>query len=129
MSTPPAWFVPRRDAQMPDPCPIAGRILHSSSRIRHHAVVASAVQAHEELVTHLVRTSPLSQSEAARVVAEVFGYFGESVEEFVRRRHRELKTGGLTNEQAFALIAAELPARRVTPPQLSLRQLRRVVYG
>jgi hypothetical protein len=47
----------------------------------------------------------------------------------VRRRHRELKAGGLTNERAFALIAAELPARRVAPPQLSLRQLRRVVYG
>ena len=103
--------------------------MHSGTRIRHPAVVASAVQAHEELVTHLVRTSPLSQNEAARVVAEVLGYFGESAEEFVRRRHRELKAGGLTNEQAFALIAAELPARRVTPPQLSLRQLRRVVYG
>ena len=103
--------------------------MHLGVGIRHPAVVASAVQAHEELVAHLVRTSPLSQSEAARVVAEVLGYFGEPVEEFVRRRHRELKTGGLTNEQAFAVIAAELPARRVTPPQLSLRQLRRVVYG
>ena len=98
-------------------------------RIGHPATVASAVQAHEELVTHLVRTSPLSPSEAARVVAEVLGYFGESAQEFVRRRHRELKTGGLTNERAFALIAAELPARRVSPPQLSQRQLRRLVYG
>ncbi|MBO0814413.1 MAG: hypothetical protein J2P30_04575 [Actinobacteria bacterium] len=92
-------------------------------------MVTSAVQAHGELVTHLAHTSPLSPSEAARVVAEVLGYFGESTQEFVRRRHRELKTEGLTNERAFALIAAELPARRVAPPQLSLRQLRRVVYG
>jgi len=97
--------------------------------IGNSARVTSAVPAHEELVTHLARTSALSASEAARVVAEVVGYFGESVEEFVRRRHRELKAGGLTNERAFALIAAELPARRVAPPQLSLRQLRRVVYG
>jgi hypothetical protein len=104
-------------------------ILHFATAIGHPAMVASAVQAHEELITHLARTSPLSPGEAARVVAEVLGYFGEPVEEFVRRRHRELKTGGLTNEQAFALIAAELPARRVAPPQLSLRQLRRVVYG
>ena len=87
------------------------------------------MQTHEELVSHLARTSPLSQGEAARVVAEVLGYFGESVEEYVRRRHRELKAGGLTNEQAFARIAGELPARRVAPPPLSLRQLRRVVYG
>ena len=93
------------------------------------ARVTSAVPAHEELVVHLARTRPLSASEAARVVAEVVGYFGESVEEFVRRRHRELKAGGLTNERVFALIATELPVRRVAPPQLSLRQLRRVVYG
>jgi hypothetical protein len=91
--------------------------------------VRIALRAHEVFVFHLGRSSPLSTSEAALVVAEVLGYFGESVEEFVRRRHRELKTGGLMNEQAFALIAAELPARRVAPPQLSLRQLRRVVYG
>src|SRR5690349_16235183 len=117
------------DAQVQDFCPVSGRNLALQCRIRHPAVVASAMQAHEELVTLLVRSSPLSQSEAARVVAEVLGYFGEPVEEFVRRRHRELKTGGLTNERAFVLIAAELPARRVTPPRLSLRQLRRVVYG
>ena len=117
----------------PHECKIPARwragILHSRPAISHPARVTSTVQAHEELVTHLARTSPLSQGEAARVVAEVLGYFGESVDEFVRRRHRELKTGGLTNEQAFARIAAELPARRVAPPQLSLRQLRRVVYG
>ena len=80
-------------------------------------------------MTHLTRTSPLNQGEAERVVAEVLGYFGEPTEEFVRRRHRELKTRGLTNDEVFARIAAELPARRVAPPQLSLRQLRRVVYG
>jgi hypothetical protein len=103
--------------------------LHFGAEAGHPSLVASSAPVHEELVTHLARTSPLSPSEAARVVAEVLGYFGESVPEFVRRRHRELKTGGFTNEQAFALIAAELPARRVAPPQLSLRQLRRVVYG
>ena len=103
--------------------------MHFRTALSHPARVTSAIQAHEELVTHLARTSPLSQGEAARVVAEVLGYFQESVEEFVRRRHRELKSGGLTNEQAFARIAAELPVRRVAPPQLSLRQLRRVVYG
>jgi len=103
--------------------------LHFRRAISHPARVTSTVQAHEELVTHLARTSPLSLGEAARAVAEVLAYFGEPVEEFVRRRHRELKAGGLTNEQAFAQIAAELPARRVAPPPLSLRQLRRVVYG
>lgn len=83
----------------------------------------------EELVGYLVRTSSLSAGEAARVVAEVLGYFAEPAEAFVRRRHRELKARGLTNEQAFARIADELAVRLVAAPRLSQRQLRRIVYG
>jgi uncharacterized protein YoaH (UPF0181 family) len=93
------------------------------------ASVPAAGRPHEELIDHLTRTSPLSAGEAARVVAEVLGYFAEPAEVFVRRRHRELKTSGLTNDQAFAVIAAELPLRRVAPPQYTPRQLRRLVYG
>ena len=105
------------------------RILRFCLLVRHAAGMLGAGQVHDELVTHLTRTSPLSPGEAARVVAEVLGYFSESAEELVRRRHRELKAEGLTNDQAFARIAAELPSWRVTAPQFSLRQLRRVVYG
>ncbi|GAA3429459.1 hypothetical protein ACWDTT_37315 [Streptosporangium sandarakinum] len=91
--------------------------------------MAAAWQSHEELITHLVRTSSLGPGEAARVVADVLAYFSEPVEEFVRRRHAELKAKGLVNDQIFPRIAAELPARRVAAPQLTLRQLRRIVYG
>ncbi|MFF5207289.1 hypothetical protein [Streptosporangium sp. NPDC000396] len=71
----------------------------------------------------------LGPGEAARVVADVLAYFSEPVEEFVRRRHAELKARGLVNDEIFRRIAAELPARRVAAPELSLRQLRRIVYG
>nr|WP_211176915.1 hypothetical protein [Pseudonocardia acidicola] len=81
------------------------------------------------MITHLVRSTPLSANEAARVVAEVLGYFGEPVEDFVRRRHAELQSRGLTNNRIFEQVGAELAARRVAPPSLSARQLRRIVYG
>lgn len=84
---------------------------------------------HEDLVAHLSRTSPLSPGEAARVIADVLTYFAEPTEDFVRRRHAELKARGLTNDRIFERITAELPTRRVAPPELSLRQLRRIVYG
>lgn len=63
------------------------------------------------------------------MVLDVLAYFDETAEEFVRRRHRELRSGGLTNEMIFERIADELPRRAVAPPALSLRQLRRIVYG
>lgn len=84
---------------------------------------------HDDLVDHLVRSTPLGRGEAARVVQDVVAYFDETAEEFVRRRHRELQGRGLHNPAIFQLIAEELPQRVVAPPRLSLRQLRRIVYG
>jgi hypothetical protein len=85
--------------------------------------------AHGDLVGHLARSTPLSSSEAARVVAEIVGYFAESVPEFVRRRHAELKRRGMTNDQIFAAVSAELETRRFAALPLTTRQLRRIVYG
>lgn len=76
-----------------------------------------------------MRNTPLSPSEAARVVAEVVAYYGEAVPDFVRRRHAELKRRGLTNDLIFDEIADELARRRFAAPNLSVRQLRRLVYG
>jgi hypothetical protein len=84
---------------------------------------------YDDLVAHLVRSTPLSAGEAARVIADVVGYFSEELPDFVRRRHSELKRRGLTNEQIFTAVGAELATRRVAPPALSERQLRRMVYG
>jgi len=92
-------------------------------------VEVAPVQQHGDLVEYLAASGPLSYAEAARVVADVLGYFSEAPDEFVRRRHRELKAGGLANDQAFRQIAGELPHRRYGPPEFSLRQLRRIVYG
>ncbi|AEA27245.1 hypothetical protein Psed_5108 [Pseudonocardia dioxanivorans CB1190] len=98
-------------------------------RARSGSVPAGELDAHRELVEHLVRSTPLSEGEAGRVVAEVLGYFGESTEHFVRRRHGELQRRGMTNDRIFERVGAELAVRRVVPPALSARQLRRIVYG
>ncbi|MGH9061843.1 MAG: hypothetical protein ACRDZY_20365 [Acidimicrobiales bacterium] len=82
-----------------------------------------------ELIAHLVGSTPLRPAEASRVVAEVLAYFSETTEQFVRRRHRELQADGRLNPAIWPTVAVELAARRVRPPTLSERQLRRLVYG
>ncbi|MEU1703955.1 hypothetical protein ABZ478_00935 [Streptomyces sp. NPDC005706] len=84
---------------------------------------------HEELVDHLTRSTPLSRGEALRVVQDVLAYFDETTHDYVRRRHRELQAQGLTNTAIFDRIEADLKYRAVAPPELTLRQLRRMVYG
>ncbi|GGY65370.1 hypothetical protein GCM10010300_05790 [Streptomyces olivaceoviridis] len=84
---------------------------------------------HDELLDHLTRSTPLSRGEALRVVQDVLAYFDETIQEFVRRRHRELQAQGLVNAEIFERIGADLKYRAVAPPELTLRQLRRMVYG
>jgi hypothetical protein len=84
---------------------------------------------HDDLVDHLARSSALSRGEALRVIQDVLAYFDETTEDYVRRRHRELQAQGLVNSAIFERIAADLKYRAVAPPELTLRQLRRIVYG
>lgn len=83
----------------------------------------------QELVHHIAASTGLRPSEAARVIDDVVAWFAEPVEELVRRRHAELQTYGLKNPAIFAQISKELRGRVVASPELSLRQLRRIVYG
>ena len=83
----------------------------------------------DALLDHLQRSTALRRDEARRVVEDVLAAYDEDVEAFVRRRHRELRRGGLMNPAAFAEIVVELQDRRVAAPKLSERQVRRVIYG
>lgn len=83
----------------------------------------------ERLISHLVRTTSMPSPLVRRVVAEVISYYSEPVDDFVRRRHGELRSSGLTNPDIFEALAKELEDRRFPAPPLSERQLRRVVYG
>jgi hypothetical protein len=90
---------------------------------------SEAVPADRTLVDHLVATTELTAAEAARVVEDVLAFHAEPVEAYVRRRHAELKTLGLRNPEIFARLAEELAHRVVAAPELTERQLRRIVYG
>ena len=83
----------------------------------------------DDLVDHIARLTAMPPAAAGRLVAEVLHYFSESVEDFVRRRHRQLQSSGLTNAEIFGRLGEELAARRFVAPDLSERQIRRIVYG
>jgi hypothetical protein len=81
------------------------------------------------LVSHVVATTSLTPAEAARVVEDVIAFHAQPVEAWVRERHAHLQAYGARNPDIFARIAEELRGRVVAAPELSERQLRRIVYG
>jgi hypothetical protein len=83
----------------------------------------------QDLVGYLAASTGLSQPTAVRVIADIATYFNETIEEFVRRRHAELRQRQRKNDEIWPVIAAELGQRRFAAPGLTQRQLRRIVYG
>ena len=82
-----------------------------------------------DLDRHISASTGLPEGTAARVVADVAAYFGETVEEYVLRRHGELRRRQRKNDEIWPQIAAELAVRRFAAADLTERQLRRIVYG
>ena len=83
----------------------------------------------QDLARYLAASTGLPQPTVVRIIADVATYFNETIEEFVRRRHTELRQRQRKNDEIWPLIAAELGQRRFAAPGLSERQLRRIVYG
>ncbi len=81
-----------------------------------------------DLARYIAASTGLPQPTAARVVADVATYFNETVEEFVCRRHAELRRRQYKNDEIWPQLAAELRQRRFAAPGLSERQLRRIAY-
>ena len=83
----------------------------------------------QDLVRYLAASTGLPQPTTIRVVADINAYYNVTVEEYVRRRHAELRRKNRKNDEIWPQIAAELDNRRFTAPDLTERQLRRIVYG
>jgi uncharacterized membrane protein len=81
------------------------------------------------LLSHVMASTGLSEAEARRVIEDVVAFHHEPVEDVVRRRHAELRTYGAKNADIYVRLRAELAQRVVAAPDLSERQLRRMIYG
>jgi hypothetical protein len=71
----------------------------------------------------------LDREELSSLLEDLLAFTDESVEEFVRRRHGELQREGLRNDSIYRRLAAETAAGRFRGPELSPRQVRRIIYG
>jgi len=71
----------------------------------------------------------LDPDELGLLLDDLWTFTEETPEEFVRRRHGELQRDGLRNEAIYRRLAEETTEGRFRCPHLSLRQVRRIVYG
>lgn len=78
---------------------------------------------------HLLRNYSLTEKELNLLLGDLADYWGRTREEFIRSRHLTLQRAGHKNETIYARIQQELKERRFASDDLSLRQIRRIIYG
>ena len=71
----------------------------------------------------------LEPDELGLLLGDLWAFTEETTEEFIRRRHAELQREGLRNEVIYRRLSSEIAAGRYRSPPLSIRQVRRIVYG
>ena len=82
-----------------------------------------------ELIDYLSRLTGLPAGQCKRLVQDILAQFHETVDQFVQRRHLELKARGYKNPAIYERVLAEVGTRRFVAPALSERQIRRLIYG
>lgn len=81
------------------------------------------------LIRRLMDLTDLDEHQAQLVVAEIFDACSPSVDEFIQTRHAQLQRQGYRGQEIYAVIQAELSHWRFGAPALSIRQIRRRIYG
>jgi len=92
-------------------------------------VEVSKVLLAPEFSQRLLRIVDIEPKELDKLVDELVEHWSETLGEFVRRRHRELQNEGVPNREVYVQIARELQQRPIRADVLSVRQIRRLIYG
>ena len=78
---------------------------------------------------YLLEAYDLEPQELERLLGDLGAFMGQTYPDWVRSRHQELQGQGLANDISYKQIKEELSQRLFCAPVLSLRQIRRLIYG
>lgn len=83
----------------------------------------------KDFESYLLSRINIAQKDLYNLLDELSGYFNREVQEFIQERHFELQQQGLKNNTIFQQIQKEIQQRRFCAPELTIRQIRRIIYG
>jgi hypothetical protein len=83
----------------------------------------------DQFRNHLLSSYPVSAELLDHLLEDLGDYFSLKVHDFIGMRHRELQKEGFSNSEIYSLIQDEVKHRRFASSELSIRQIRRIIYG
>jgi hypothetical protein len=84
----------------------------------------------EAEVDHLARALGVPRDQAERLLEEARTAFHQTLPDFVRSRHAEYRQRqGLRNQEIYRRIQEDIRNWRFRAPEVSERQIRRMIHG
>jgi len=87
------------------------------------------LQSEQDFQHYILSMYRISQDEFSRLLEDIMEFFNLTLEDYVRLRHLQLQNQGVKNQEIYSRICQEVSQRRFKAPELSERQIRRMVYG
>ena len=87
------------------------------------------IKLNEELENYILSSYSLNKSDLYRLLDDLSGIFNDSVEEYIHKRHVFMQKEGKKNNEIYQILQKEIRSHRFLGPELSIRQIRRIIYG
>jgi hypothetical protein len=87
------------------------------------------LQSGQDFQHYILGMYRISQDEFSRLLEDIMEFFNLTLDDYVRMRHTQLQNQGIKNQEIYTRIGQELGQRRFKAPELTERQIRRMVYG
>lgn len=89
----------------------------------------SNIRLDEEFEKHLLQSYSLERNDLYRLLDDLAGAFDISVEDYIQKRHASLQKEGKRNVAIYEILRNEIRKQHFLGPELSIRQIRRAIYG
>jgi len=83
----------------------------------------------DQFKKNLLSTYPVDIAVLEHILEDLADYFSRDIQSYIENRHRALHNEGLKNEKIYKQIQDELPQQHFRGPEMSIRQIRRAIYG
>lgn len=87
------------------------------------------IELEESFRHYLLSSYPIDDSLLDHLLDDLGEYLSKDVSEYITQRHSDLQRSGMKNEEIYRVIQRELKSRPFAGPEMSLRQIRRAIYG
>lgn len=89
----------------------------------------SDIRLEENFEQYLLSSYSLEETDLYRLLDDLSGAFDNSVESYIQKRHLSLQREGKRNVVIYDILQKEIKTQRFLGPDLSVRQIRRAIYG